>query len=221
MKRQFALLFALTFLVSGMAAIAEKTAKENETAQLEMTENGEEALEQTVPFEDGEWMSIPEWNAELYLPVGWQLFEVNENGFVAADAEAASLVTVALEDFIVEETTEAADTAEAEETEKTDENEENIEPSAFESYLMGLGQEYELNLVGEREMGILSGEESITVKFVMNDKLVTMDFAPVVEGGIADSALSIAETFYMYETDEAEEIVEETAEEIIIEADAE
>lgn len=220
MKRQFALLFALTFLVSGMATIAEE-ANKTETDQIEMVETAEtEELAWIAPFEDGEWMSIPEWNAELYLPIGWQLFEVTENGFVAADAEATSLVTVALEDFVMEETAEAADTAETDETEEAAEQEMD-EPSAFESYLMGLGQEYELNLAGEREMGILNGEESITVKFVMNDKLVSMNFTPAVEGGIADSALAIAETFYMYETDEAEEIVEEIAEEIIIEADAE
>ena len=227
MKRQFAMLFALTFLVSGMATFAEEAAVNNENTQIEMTEAGAaESLEWTLPFEDGEWMSIPEWNAELYLPLGWQLFEVTENGFIAADAEAASLVTVVIEDFITEEAAETEEAeanaaAETEETAETEEIAENAEPSAFESYLMGLGQEYELNQVGEREMGVLIGEESVTVKFVMNDKLVTMDFTPAVEGSIADSALSIAETFYLYEVDEVEEIAEETAEEAAAEETAE
>lgn len=224
MKRQFALLFALTFLVSGMATFAEETAAQEETVENEIVETVEnEALEWVAPFEDGEWMSIPEWNAEVYLPTGWLLSEVTETGFIAADAEETSSLTVTLEDFLTEEMPE--ETAEAEEnaeTEETDGEAELAEPSAFENYLMELGEEYELSMVGEREMAVLNSEESVTVKFLMNDLLVTMDFAPATEGGITDSALSIAETFYIYESAEITEIpAEENAEAAAEEAAAE
>ena len=206
MKRQFAMLFALTFLVSGMATIAEGPQEEKTESQIEFVETADAGLEEWVaPFEDGEWLTIPEWNAELYLPMGWQLVEVSENGFVVGDADAASHVTVTMEDFLIVESEETqADGAE--------EDAENAEPSAFELHLMENGEEYEMAIVGEREMGVLTGEESIAVKFLMRDKLVTMDFAPVTEGGIADSALAIAETFYMYDAEETvEESIEETA----------
>lgn len=199
MKRHFAILFALTFMVSGMAVIAEENAAESAVA-----ENTEAAW--TAPFEDGEWMSVPEWDAEIYLPAGWTLSEVTETGFIASDADEASTVTVTLEDFPAEESAEEAEPSEGE-----------VKLSAFENYLMGLGEEYELALMGEREAAVFSAEESVTVRFVQKDQLVTIEFAPLTEDGIAGSALSVAETFYIY--DEAEmaeptaEAVEEPAEE--------
>ena len=212
MKKRIALLVAMTFLLSGMAAFAEKAQTENAVAQTEATENaGVEMLEWTVPFEDGEWMNIPEWNAELYLPVGWQLFEVVENGFVVTDPQQLSTVTVLMEEFIAVEADQAA--AEERDEAETEEAEAAEETSAFAAYLSGLGQEYELTQAGEREMGILKGESSVTIRFVMNDKLVIMDFAPVEEGGISDHALKIAETFYMYEVDENAEVPAQTEEE--------
>lgn len=190
MKREFALLFALTFMVSGMAAVAEEAVVEN-TETVETAETDQ--AKWTASFEDGEWLSVPEWNAEVYMPAGWALTEVNETGFIAADESVASTMTVAIEAF-------AEDTvAENGENEEAD---ESVELSAFESYLMGLGQEYELALVGDTETAVFAGEESVEVRFVMNGQLVTMTFAPADEGGIADSALTIAETFYMYDTAE-------------------
>lgn len=215
MKRQIALLFALTFMVSGMATIAEEAATDVETAETKIVETAEnEELEWTAPFEDGEWMSIPEWNAELYLPTGWLLSEVTETGFIASDMEATSTLTVTMEDFVTEDTAEAEATAEAEETTETVETEattdaDTVEPSIFETYLMEQDLEYELSMAGEREMAVMTSEESVTVKFLLNDKLVTMDFTPAAEGGIADSALSIAETFYIY--DEVEPVEVEAA----------
>lgn len=190
MKREFALLFALTFMVSGMAAVAEEAVVEN----AETVETAETAQTKwTASFEDGEWLSVPEWNAEVYMPAGWALTEVNETGFIAADESGASTMTVAIEAF-------AEDTvAENGENEEAD---ESVELSAFESYLMGLGQEYELALMGDTETAVFAGEESVEVQFVMNGQLVTMTFAPADEGSVADSALTIAETFYMYDTAE-------------------
>lgn len=193
MKREFALLFALTFMVSGMAAVAE------ETAVVENAETTETAQQKwTASFEEGEWLSVPEWNAEVYMPAGWALTEVGETGFIAADASGESTMTVAIEAF--------AEGAVAEnENEEADENEEtddSVALSPFESYLMGLGQEYELALMGDTEAAVFAGEESVDVRFVINDQLVTLTFTPATEGGVADSALTIAETFYMYETAE-------------------
>lgn len=202
MKRQIALLFALTFMVSGMATVAEQTdaAVENENAAVV-----EEAW--VAPFEDGAWLGVPELSAEVYLPAGWVVDEVTENGFTAIDAEAISSVTVTLADFVETEIPEA----EASEEETEDEN-DSIELSAFENYLIGLGQEYELALMGEREAAIISSEESLTVMFVQNERLVTMVFAPAAEGSIADSALAVAETFYVYpEMTENEGTAEENA----------
>lgn len=193
MKRQFALLFALTFMVSGMASMAEEPAAERIT---ELTEAAE--TEWTAPFEDGEWLSVPEWNAEVYLPMGWALTEVTETGFIAADGEGESSLTVTMEEFAAEENTEVK------------EESDSAELSAFEEYLLGLGQEYELALMGDTEAAVFTGEEDVQVKFPMNGLLVTMAFTPAEEGGIADSALSIAETFYLYAPAEAE--IEEEAE---------
>lgn len=226
MKRQFALLFALTFLVSGMASMAEEVATDVEasaTVETEIVETAEAPMgERTVPFEDGDWMSIPEWNAEVYLPTGWLLSEVTETGFIASDAEETSTLTVTLEDFLMEEPSEAEAVAEAEATAETEEvadESDAVELSAFEEYLMGLGQEYELTLMGDRQAAVLTDEDSVAVKFLLHNQLVTMDFAPATEGGIADSALSIAETFYVY--DEVRpvegEIPEEAAEEAVAE----
>lgn len=195
MKRQFAMLFALTFMVSGMATMAEQA------AQPETPEN--EQILWEAPFADGAWLEVPEWNAEVYLPAGWMLTEVNETGFVAGDAEETGMLTVTIEDFLteeagVEETTEEAAEETAEETtEETAEETDGAELSAFEAHLIGLGQEYELALLGEREAATMTSEESLTVMFPLNDHLVTMAFTPA-EGGAADSALSIAETFYIY-----------------------
>lgn len=219
MKRQFAFLFALTFMVSGMATMAEQAAVENPelenlTVETEIVETAD--VEWVAPFEDGEWLQVPEWNAEVYLPAGWTLTEVTEGGFIASDADAAETVTVTMEDFVVMETetvemVEKAGTDEAAETEA-------VEISAFEAYLMGLGEEYELVLMGEREAAIFPCEDCVTVRFVQNDQLVTMVFEPVVEGGASESALAIAETFYIYDV-EAEE-TEAMAEEAVAETDA-
>lgn len=203
MKRQFAMLFALTFMVSGMATMAEQA------AQPETQEN--EQILWEAPFADGAWLEVPEWNAEVYLPAGWTLSEVNETGFIAGDADETGMLTVTIEDFLteeagVEETTEEAAEETAEEnteeaaeetTEETAEETDGAELSAFEAHLIGLGQEYELALLGEREAATMTSEESLTVMFPLNDHLVTMVFTPA-EGGAADSALSIAETFYIY-----------------------
>ena len=219
MKRQFAMLFALTFLVSGMATFAEEAATGAENAETEMVENVEnEAQKWVAPFEDGEWMSIPEWNAEVYMPAGWLLSEVTETGFIAVDAEETASMIVTMKSFVVEEAAETQEveaTAENEETvsDEIGESDAAVELSAFETYLMGLDAEYELSLLGEREMAVISGEESVMVKFPMNDLLVTMEFAPATEDGIADSALSIAETFYVYPETETAETDAETAEE--------
>ena len=191
MKRQFAMLFALTFMVSGMATMAEQA------AQPETQEN--EQILWEAPFADGAWLEVPEWNAEVYLPAGWMLTEVNETGFIAGDADETGMLTVTIEDFLteeagVEETTE--ETAE-ETTEEAAEETDGAELSAFEAHLIGLGQEYELALLGEREAAMMTSEESLTVMFPLNDHLVTMVFTPA-EGGAADSALSIADTFYIY-----------------------
>lgn len=202
MKREFALLFALTFMVSGMAVVAEESA-----AVVESAETAETAQQKwTASFEDGEWLTVPEWNAEVYMPTGWTLKEVNETGFVAADAEDVSTMTVAVEAF-------AEDAAEEASTEdETAESDEKVELSPFETYLMDLGQEYELALMGDIEAAVFAGEESIDVRFLMNGQLVTMSFAPAAEGGIADSALTIAETFYMYGTAEDSAAVDAQAE---------
>jgi len=221
MKRQFALLFGLTFLVSGMATIAEEAAVGAETAETEIVEKAAvEDAEWIAPFEDGEWLNIPEWNAELYLPVGWQLFEVTETGFVVTDSEATSLINVTMEEFMTEETSEEAETTEtgtevAEEIGDAENSEENetILPSALESFLMEQGQEYELTIVGEREMAVMHGEVSMTVRFLLSDLLVTMEFVPADESGIADIALPIAETFHVNEITETEEIPAEILEE--------
>lgn len=202
MKRQFALLFALTFMVSGMADMAEEPVVETEAAETEIVENVES--EWVAPFEDGDWLSIPEWNAEVYLPTGWLLTEVTETGFIAADAEGVSTMTVAVEEFAAEEI-EAEEAAEAS---------DEVILSAFEEYLLGLGQEYELALMGETEAAVFNSEESVEVRFLMNDQLVTMTFAPATEGGIADSALSVAETFYIYTEAETETAETEAAAEI-------
>jgi len=218
MKRQIALLFALAFLVSGMATIAEENSAATENTEIvAVVEDGD--FERRVPFEDGEWMSVPEWNAEVYLPLGWQLLEVTETGFIAADANAESLITVNMEDFAAEtevaEEVEIAD-AETEETAETENAEtEATVVSELESYMTALGQEYEIYFGEEHEMAVSELEESVVVRFLMQGKLVSMEFAPVTEGSIGDSAVTIAETFYMYE-------VEETAEaEMVIEADGE
>lgn len=187
MKREFALLFALTFMVSGMAAVAE------ETAVVENAETTETAQQKwTASFEEGEWLSVPEWNAEVYMPAGWALTEVGETGFIAADASGESTMMVTIEAF--------AEGAVAEiENEEAD---DSVALSPFESYLMDLGQEYELALMGDTEAAVFADEESVDVRFVINDQLVTLTFTPATEGGVADSALTIAETFYMYETAE-------------------
>lgn len=222
MKRQFALLFALTFMVSGLAGMAEEAAQteivENDAVQSETVET-----EWTAPFEDGDWLSIPEWNAEVYLPTGWMLSEVTETGFIATDAEGASSMTVAVEEFAVAETEAGAESEEtAQQSEEVIEEAQSVELSAFEEYLLGLGQEYELVLMGDRQAAIFTGEESVDVRFVMDERLVTMTFAPATEGGIADSALSIAETFYIYTDVETGTVeTEETAETIETEAAAE
>jgi len=229
MKRQIAFLFALTFMVSGMATMAEETAQENAAAQTEIVETAE--TEWVAPFEDGEWLSVPEWNAEVYLPAGWVLTEVTENGFIAADAEEASTMVVTIEDFLSAETvwfeempeaaadeTEAAaeeteTDAAADETDAAAETDEGAELSDFEAYLMGLGEEYELALMGEREAAVFAAEDSVTVRFPVKEHLVTMTFAPAVEGSLAESALSVAETFHIYEeAEEAELTVDETVE---------
>ena len=199
MKRQFALLFALTFMVSGMAVVAEETAEngdvKTEAAQTEFAE----AAEWTMPFEDGEWLSVPDLNAEVYLPSGWTVTDVTETGFSAADAEGISAMNVSLEAF-------DGETVES----------DDVEISAFESYLMSLGQEYEIALMGETEAAIFAGEESVEVKFLMKDQLVTMTFTPADETGIAGSAMAVAETFYFYTPEEeaqpAESEAAETAE---------
>ena len=228
MKRQFAFLFALTFMVSGMATIAEQTAAEN--AQTEVTMDAVTSETRWIePFVDGAWLDVPEWNAEVYLPVGWMLAEVTESGFTAADAEGASMMTAVIEEFDSEDgemTEAAADEAASENTEEAvdetageaadetaAENSDEAAPSAFETYMLGVEEAYELVQAGEREYAVLTGEESVSVKFVVNGRLVTLTFAPADESGIAGSALSVAETFYVY--DAAEETAEtaETAEE--------
>jgi len=206
MKRQFALLFALTFMVSGMASMAEETVQ-NETAQTQAVHEERMEDEWTAPFEDGDWLSVPEWNAEVYLPTGWMLTEVTENGFVAAEAEGEASLTVTVEEFATDGEVETAP-----EGEETTEESESVELSAFEEYLLGLGREYEMTLMGEIETAVFSGEENVEVKFPMAGQLITMTFAPADESGIAGSALSIAETFYMYtpvEGDAAEEAAAE------------
>ena len=100
MKRQFAILFALTFMVSGMATIAEETAADAtvETETAATVEATEEAW--VAPFEDGAWLGVPELSAEVYLPAGWVVDAVAVDGFTAIDAEATSSVTVMLSDFV-------------------------------------------------------------------------------------------------------------------------
>lgn len=181
MRKQIAFLFALAFMVSGLATVAEGTAQET-NAETETAAVVEEAW--VEPFEDGAWLGVPELSAEVYLPAGWVVDEVREDGFTAVDAEAVSSVTVTLADFA--------------ETEPVEAQEDEVELSAFESHLIGLEQEYELALMGEREAAIIASETEVTVMFVQNEHLVTMVFAPAAEGGIADSALVIAETFYIY-----------------------
>lgn len=215
MKRQFAMLFALTFMVSGMATMAEQA------AQPETQE--ETSVLWEAPFADGAWLEVPEWNAEVYLPTGWMLTEVNETGFIANDAEEIGALTVTIEDFVTEEADieETIEETAEEVAEEAAEETDGVELSAFESHLIGLGQEYEPALLGEREAAMMSDEESLTVMFPLNSHLVTMVFTPA-EGGAADSALSIAETFYIYpETVEMTEpvvitettVVSETADE--------
>lgn len=191
MKRQFAMLFALTFMVSGMATMAEQA------AQPETQE--ETSVLWEAPFADGAWLEVPEWNAEVYLPAGWMLTEVNETGFIANDAEETGALTVTIEDFVTEEADieETIEETAEEVAEEAAEETDGVELSAFESHLIALGQEYEPALLGEREAAMMSDEESLTVMFPLNGHLVTMVFTPA-EGGAADSALSIAETFYIY-----------------------
>ena len=216
MKRQIALLFALTFLVSGMASIAESPAAEMENVEVVEQVNSENP-DWFAPFPDGEWMSIPEWNAEMYLPLGWMLSEVTETGFIAVDSEETSSIVVTIGDFVTEE---IAEVEETEISESESEEADVIEPSELETFVMSLGQEYEMYPGEEREMAVLSGEEKVTVVFLVRDKLVNMEFVPVEEGSIADGATTIAETFYMYEAAEDEAL---TSEEIVgeVEVDAE
>lgn len=197
MKRHFATLFALTFLVTAMACGAEETIPQGEAAETEITATQAELTQEgwVAPFEDGEWLGVPELNAEVYMPVGWSVTEVTENGFTAADAEDTASLSVTLEALAEEEIAESDD----------------VSLSAFETYLMGLGEEYELAVMADRETAIVNGEESLTVMFPMKNWVVRMEFAPADEGGIADSALTIAETFYIYD-DAVEQAESEEAE---------
>lgn len=202
MKRHFALLFALTFLVTAMACTAEETPVETENAAAEAVET-----EWVEPFEDGEWLGVPQLNAEVYMPAGWMLIDVTENGFTATDAEDTSSLNVTLAELAEEEAAQSDD----------------VSLSAFETYLMGLGEEYELTMMADREAAILNSEESFTVMFPLKSWVVRMEFAPADEGGIADNALEIAETFYIYDAAvesefvESESVAENAENEVIVE----
>jgi hypothetical protein len=65
MRKQIAFLFALAFMVSGLATVAEGTVQET-NAETETAAVVEEAW--VEPFEDGAWLGIPELSAEVYLP---------------------------------------------------------------------------------------------------------------------------------------------------------
>lgn len=201
MKRQFAMLLAMSLMLSGMAAIAEENTESNAEVQTEISE-------WSAPFEDGDWLIVEEWNAEVYLPAGWLLSDLTEDGFIAADSEGTSSISVTIEAFESEEadveSDEAADEATGEAEEETD-----LTLSAFENYLIGLGEDYQLSLMGDRQAASFEHEADVTVKFLLNGKLITMTFAPNEEGGIADQALEIAQTFYLYQEISEVDIVEE------------
>lgn len=185
MKRQMAILFALALAVSSMATMAEdQSADLTEVVEQPVVQADTAEAEWAVPFEDGAWLSVPELNAEVYMPAGWTVSEVAEDGFTALDAELVSTMQVVLEPLAQEE---AAAT------------EEGATLSAFESYLLGLGEEYELALMGEREAAVIQGEDSVTVLFPVGGQLVRMTFTPAEEGGVSDNALVIAQTFHLYE----------------------
>ncbi len=187
MKRTYAILFALTLMVSGMATMAE----EAPVATTEVNVVTETVW--TAPFEDGDWLSVEDLHAEVYLPTGWTVTdawpadEETAAGFIAANADNTETMTAKLEPFVQEEVNE----------------EEGATLSAFETYLLGLGQDYELALMGEQQAAILTGEEDVSVLFVQDDKLITLTFAPNAEDGAAASALAIAETFYVYDVEES------------------
>lgn len=185
MKKQMAILFALALLVSAMATVAEEqSAASSEVVEQPAVPAEAVETEWAAPFEDGAWLSVPELNAEVYMPAGWTISEVAEDGFTALDAELISSMQVVLEPLAQEE---AAAT------------EEGATLSAFESYLLGLGEEYELALMGESEAAVIQREGSVTVLFPVGSQLVHMTFTPAEAGGVSDNALVIAQTFHLYE----------------------
>lgn len=175
MKKKLTILFALVFLVTATASMAEETGQDAEVALQA------ESASWSASIEDGEWLNASGANAEIYLPAGWTIAEDAETGFTATDAEAASTLTVELSELAIEEDGDAQ--------------------SAFETCLLGLEEEYERVAMIGCEAAVTANEEEVIVRFVLDDQLVTMHFAPAGEGGIADSALTVAETLYLYPTD--------------------
>lgn len=167
MKKRLAILLAMTMMFSAAAAVAEESSTDTaETAETEVT----------LPFEDGEWLSVESMNAEVYLPAGWTLTESAEDSFTAAGADATSTLTVTVAAF-----------------DSTD----------LTTYMDAMGETYETVALTDRDAAVVTTDESVTVTFLYDEAtLVTMVFTPATEGGIADNATAIAETFHIDSADE-------------------
>lgn len=182
MKKQMAILMALAICVSLMAAAAEEQAAEEtqtETVQQETVEEtqAEGVQQETVeatwvePFEDGDWLSIPEMSAEVYLPAGWTLTSAAADTFTAADADNTETLAVTLEDF-----------------DQTD----------LTAYMDAFGETYEMVQMADRDAAVITTDVDKTLVFLYDeDTLVRMTFAPADEEGVAGSAVAVAETFWM------------------------
>ncbi len=197
MKRYRALLMAMVLMMRatvGTIAIAEDDTTSEDTAEETVEEEVVEEADDEL-FEDGEWVTIDTMSAEVYLPGGWTVTASDETTCSLADEEGTSTLTITLSTF---------------------------EGEDLESYLDEQGTEYELGDLTDRSAAVVTGESDVTVLFVQDDgTMVTMVFAPADEGGIADSALDIADTFYIYTVEEEATDEEATEEEAAEEETAE
>lgn len=203
MKRQFAVLMALTVLVSMWAAAEERKTGENPQPDPVETEFAEpeqleEAPDPAAEWE-GEWMDIPQMMADIYLPAGWTLTDASETGFTVVegveDGVTPASIVLTLEPF-------------------EDESLEAYADACFEDYTVAEMHDGSAVVVENTE------EDTLTMLFLHGgDELVRMILTPASNTDMADRMPDIARTFKLYpretisEQSDASEAVGETAQE--------
>ena len=203
MKKTMAILMALAMFATLAATAEEQTAEttaETGTVETEFVDEAEETA-----LLEGQWVNVPEMQADIYLPEGWAVTEATETGFIAAESaiaeeveEPAEGTEEANEETEVTTDSQTAQTAatltltlETLETDLLTYAEENFKEYTVEA--VNMGDAIVITDVENDEMAVLFQYDAETV--------VRLVLSPASRTELTGQLLDIAATFNIYQTE--------------------